>query len=65
MNCPYCSKHIHGMTGFQEAENFQKHLNKCSKEPRSITIKSGNETRKSRAYYTITDALEIKANSGQ
>jgi hypothetical protein len=67
MNCPYCTKHIPGITGFQEAENFQRHLNKCPKRPRSVTITQSNGSKrvKHNSFFTITDALEIRAASSQ
>lgn len=64
MNCPYCSTHIPGMTGFQEAENFQKHLNKCRKN-RLNTLSDGKNTVILGKKFTIHDALRIRADSGQ
>lgn len=52
MNCPFCLKYIRGMTGFQEASRFSRHLNKCRKRPKD----KGS---------TLSDALQIRAESGQ
>jgi hypothetical protein len=65
MNCPYCKKHILGMTGFQEAENFRKHLNRCGKSPARIVAKALAGTSWTVNRYDIRDALEIRAGSGQ
>lgn len=64
MNCPYCKTHIPGMTGFQEAENFQKHLNRCRSNP-SNSLTDGKTTVSLGKKFTIHDALRIRAESGQ
>lgn len=64
MNCPFCQKHIHGMTGFQEAENFRTHLNRCKKN-RENTISDGKRTVNLGKQFDIRDALRIRADSGQ
>ena len=73
MNCPYCSKSIEAMTGFQELTKFQKHLKSCKKNPKrkiisqtfvgdygTIWTETVNATPAS-----FKDALEIRANSNQ
>ena len=68
VNCPYCQKFIPGMTGFQEAANFQRHLNRCRKTPAKRAIRKLNQTETgawAARDYDLTDALEIRANSGQ
>jgi hypothetical protein len=64
MNCPYCSKHIPGFTGLQEAQNFQKHLNKCRKNPHN-TITDGKATVQLGKRFDLLDAVKIRADSGQ
>ena len=65
MNCPYCKKHVLGMTGAQEAENFRKHLNRCGKSPAKIVAKALFGTTWKVDRYDIQAALEIRASSGQ
>lgn len=65
MNCPYCKKHVPGMTGYQEAENFRKHLNRCGKSPARNVAKALAGTAWNVNRYDIHDALEIRAASGQ
>ena len=38
MECPFCKKEIYAMTGFQEIKKFQKHLEKCKKNPKRKTV---------------------------
>jgi hypothetical protein len=52
MKCPYCSKPINALTGFQEAEKFAKHLAKCKKKPSSRRC-------------DLKSALDIREESGQ
>jgi len=63
MECPYCQKDIYAMTGLQEVLKFQKHLDKCKKNPNSIMSisKNGLCIRKTE----LDEALEIRAKSGQ
>ena len=68
MNCPYCKARIAGMTGYQEAENFRKHLNRCRQSPAfSIVrrLKREGLTAVRVQPYDLKDALEIRASSGQ
>jgi hypothetical protein len=65
MNCPYCKKHIPGMTGYQEADNFRKHLNRCRKSPALNAAKALAGTGWHVGRYEIHDALAIRAASGQ
>jgi hypothetical protein len=67
MNCPYCDKWIPGMTGYQEADNFRKHLNKCRKSPGRLLADKLNAAGGNVVLGPVTlhDALEIRANSGQ
>lgn len=54
------------MTGLQEAIAFEKHLRKCRKNPNNIVISDGEKTAVTpKRTQTLTDALEIRANSGQ
>ncbi len=65
MNCPYCSRRIHGFTGLQEAQKFQRHLRSCRKNPARLPITDGKRTILSPVSPTISDALRIRADSGQ
>jgi hypothetical protein len=65
VNCPYCKKHILGMTGYQEADNFRKHLNRCGKSPAFQMAKKVSGTNWHVSRYDIKDALEIRISSGQ
>lgn len=65
MNCPYCSKRVFGMTGFQEADAFRKHLRRCRNNPANLEVKSGTKTMRLLSNPTIQDALRIRAESGQ
>lgn len=66
MNCPYCTKDVYGMTGFQEVRAFQKHLRKCRKNPNNITLRDGRRTATTPIRNQgLMDALEIRAASGQ
>jgi hypothetical protein len=65
MNCPYCNKFLRGMTGFQEIENFRKHLNRCGKSPARHVAKALAGTAWNVNRYDLKDALEIRASSGQ
>lgn len=71
MQCPYCNKSIEAMTGFQELNKFQSHLNSCKKYPKRNILpafvdehgflnKAVNLTRVSQL-----EALNIRAESGQ
>lgn len=64
MNCPHCNKRIPGMTGFQEAQNFRKHLDRCRKNPTN-TISDGRRTVLLGKQHTLMDALEQRSASGQ
>lgn len=65
MNCPYCQKRIDAMTGFQEVVKFQKHLNKCRKNPANVVIKDGRRISVGTNGHTLVNALNIRAESGQ
>jgi hypothetical protein len=73
MNCPYCNKHVPGMTGLQEADNFRKHLMHCRKSPAAQLAKhlhesspgAGGKVQWRIEPYDLKDALEIRASSGQ
>lgn len=66
MNCPYCNKRIHGFTGLQEIQKFNKHLARCRKNPNNITITDGRKTVVTpKQHQTINDALTIRHESGQ
>jgi hypothetical protein len=53
------------MTGFQEADNFRKHLNRCRKSPAALLAKQFLGTSVHVGMYDLKDALEIRASSGQ
>lgn len=78
MNCPYCNKVINAFTGLQELQKFHKHLQKCRKAPGNIKSEgvSAVADKPDDAHakkllmtvprpYTMNDALEIRADSGQ
>ena len=66
MNCPYCNKEIYGMTGLQELQKFQKHMNTCRKAPtrRSVVTDDG-EIKEVNKPVSLNQALDIRAESGQ
>jgi hypothetical protein len=64
MNCPHCGKAIHAFTGLQELQKFQKHLNKCRKNPDNH-ITDGRTSVPLGKRYSLTDALNVRAKSGQ
>lgn len=64
MNCPHCNKSIIAWTGIQEAQKFQKHLNKCRKNPDN-NLGDGLKTVHLGKRYNLMDAVEIRARSGQ
>lgn len=66
MNCPYCNRHVFGMTGLQEAQKFAKHLATCRKNPNNIVLSDGNHSAVQPVRrQNLLDALEIRAESGQ
>lgn len=65
MKCPYCNKEIFGWTGLQEAQKFQKHLNRCRKNPANCVLSDGKRTVMTPKNHSLLDALEIRAESGQ
>lgn len=65
MNCPYCTKEINALTGFQEVQKFQKHLIKYKKNPDRHTYKTTSGKVVFVEYISLRDALEIRAASGQ
>lgn len=65
MNCPYCNKAIFGFTGLQEAQKFQKHLNKCRNNPDNAVLSDGKTTVMTPKRHSLMDAVEIRAHSGQ
>jgi hypothetical protein len=65
MICPYCKRAINAMTGFQECEKFAKHLSKCRKNPGNLPLSDGRTTVMTPKKYSVFDALEIRADSGQ
>lgn len=66
MDCPYCKRNIYGMTGFQEARAFEKHLRKCRKNPNNIVLSDGRKTAVvPQRPQDLMAALEIRADSGQ
>ncbi len=66
MNCPYCNRRIEAMTGLQELQKFQKHLNKCKKSPHSqIVVDEDGDFKIKENAVDMGKALEIRHNSGQ
>jgi hypothetical protein len=70
MNCPYCHKLIRGLTGLQEAQNFQKHLRRCRRNPNhNIVLSDGQRTvvtpMKPICEQNLLDAVKIRNESGQ
>jgi len=65
MNCPYCNKHVYGLTGFMEAQKFQTHLLRCRKNPNNVVLRDGRRTVVAPGRTTFEDALKIRAESGQ
>lgn len=66
MNCPYYNKIINGMTGLQELQKFQKHLNNCKKSPHNrIEISGSGKMLVKDNAVDMNQALEIRHNSGQ
>lgn len=66
MNCPYCKRDVYGMTGFQEAQAFTKHLRKCRKNPANIVLRDGRRIAVvPKEDQTFMDALKIRSDSGQ
>lgn len=64
MKCPHCNKRIFGFTGLLEAQNFQKHLNKCRKNPDN-NLSDGKQSVSLGKRYGLMDAIEQRAKSGQ
>ena len=66
MNCPYCGKDAYGLTGFQEAQAFEKHLRRCRRNPVNIVLKAGRKVAVVPVRtQSLKEALEIRAESGQ
>lgn len=63
MNCPYCNVVVDGITGLEELVNFQDHLNQCPNAPRNVFINEHGV--QIEPPFTMADALEIRAKSGQ
>lgn len=65
MHCPYCTRFIRAMTGYQEAQKFHRHLYSCRKAPRNVVIRDGRRVSVGAPHYSIHDAMNIRAGSGQ
>lgn len=71
MTCPFCNKHIPGITGLQEIKNFMSHLNTkngCKKNPKRETLVNIINPKKKIiivGYTDMQEALEIRAKSNQ
>ena len=66
MNCPYCNKRVLGLTGLEELQAFQKHLNRCPKKPKAVTVEQRPGVVKvTHRKFNMNDALELRAKSGQ
>jgi hypothetical protein len=65
MNCPFCKRRIEAVTGFQEAVKFQRHMRTCNKNPSNLPLSDGRQTVISPSNPSLTDALEVRAASGQ
>ena len=64
MRCPYCHKPIIGLTGLQEAQKFAVHLDKCRENTDNV-LSDGARAVSLGKRYTLSDALKIRAESGQ
>ena len=58
MKCPHCDKEVHGMTGLQEIQAYQKHLKKCKK---FLKVDGGPHE----PHNNMLHALSERAGSGQ
>lgn len=66
MNCPYCQKKVYGLTGFAEAQKFQKHLRVCQNNPNNIVMTDGVRTVVTpKRKQALFEAVKIRAESGQ
>jgi len=66
MKCPYCTKEIHGFTGLQELQKFQKHLRTCRKHPDRVKVVTPEgKLEQHKPNPSMMDALNIRAESGQ
>lgn len=66
MNCPYCQKHINGLTGLQELQKFNKHLRVCRKHPdRKIMVGPTGDLKKENPPSDLLNALNVRFDSGQ
>jgi hypothetical protein len=69
MNCPYCQRHIYGLTGLIELQKFEKHLRRCRKNPANKVLRVGGDHKGKTIVISgkqdIRDALQIRADSGQ
>jgi hypothetical protein len=66
MNCPYCNKSVHALTGLLELQKFQKHLRRCRKHPdRQSIVTENGKIKKENPPTTLLKALDIRHESGQ
>lgn len=66
MNCPYCNKHIFGITGLQELQKFRKHLRTCRKHPgRKMVVDENDKLKEINPGTSLLKALDIRHDSGQ
>lgn len=64
MNCPYCNEHIPGITGLQEAKNFQRHLESCTENPQNgMILNSQGRLVKGNHRPTLEEAVVIRLNA--
>lgn len=65
MNCPYCARHIYGLSRLIEAEKFQRHLLTCRKRPGNVVIRDGRRVAVGTRGCSFIEALRIREESGQ
>lgn len=66
MKCPYCNKEVYGLTGLQELQKFQKHLQKCINRPdRKLGVDNFGRLEQKNPYIDMGQALKIRHDSGQ
>lgn len=66
MECPFCKKEIYGLTGLQELQKFQKHLDKCKKNPkRQSVVTPAGDIKPHTPRTDMNEALQIRHDSGQ
>jgi len=60
MDCPYCNKVINALTGLQEIQKFQKHLQTCKKHPDRKDCPLCNGEKKVKSDDAGSEGLAVK-----